>query len=164
MCLSSSVPFCDNTTADEKPAVTLSKGSFKSPRQSTVVKKASLQKDIAMKKALVTIATLLTLTAVILAFKIILMPHTEANPDAESEAGTLPPGPADPDTGRDPVTALTCLSPASLDTLLPLSGSRAVISAADYEEITGTQYTGDVPATITEAELNNAYLEGVNSL
>ena len=161
MCLSSSVPFCDNTTADEKPAVTLSKGSFKSPRQSTVVKKASLQKDIAMKKALVTIATLLTLTAVILAFKIILMPHTEANPDAESEAGTLPPGPADPDTGRDPVTALTCLSPASLDTLLPLSGSRAVISAADYERHQTTLYLVDIAEDAVVREIT---LEGIWNL
>lgn len=39
------------------------------------------------------------------------------------------------------------------------------ITAADYEEITGKKYTGDVPAgSITEEELNNAYVEGVNSL
>lgn len=43
--------------------------------------------------------------------------------------------------------------------------SKGKISASDYKEITGEDYTGDVPAgTITEAELNNAYAEGVNSL
>lgn len=50
------------------------------------------------------------------------------------------------------------------DDMLAKLVAKGKISAADYEEITGTQYTGDVPATITEAELNNAYTEGVNSL
>lgn len=50
------------------------------------------------------------------------------------------------------------------DDMLAKLVAKGKISAADYEEITGTQYIGDVPATITEAELNNAYQEGVNSL
>lgn len=43
--------------------------------------------------------------------------------------------------------------------------SKGKISASDYKDITGKDYTGDVPAgSITEEELNNAYTEGVNSL
>ena len=50
------------------------------------------------------------------------------------------------------------------DDMLAKLVAKGKISATDYEEITGTQYTGDVPATITETELNNAYVERVNSL
>ena len=50
------------------------------------------------------------------------------------------------------------------DDMLAKLVAKGKISASDYEEITGTKYTGDVPATITEAELDNAYMEGVNSL
>ena len=50
------------------------------------------------------------------------------------------------------------------DDMLAKLVAKGKISTSDYEEITGTKYTGDVPATITEAELDNAYMEGVNSL
>lgn len=51
------------------------------------------------------------------------------------------------------------------DSMLGNLVSKGKISASDYKEITGEDYTGDVPAgTITEAELNDAYAEGVNSL
>ena len=50
------------------------------------------------------------------------------------------------------------------DDMLAKLVAKGKISSADFEEITGTKYTGDVPATITEVELNNAYVEGVNSL
>lgn len=43
--------------------------------------------------------------------------------------------------------------------------SKGKITPTDYEEITGIKYTGNAPAgSVTEEELNNAYVEGVNSL
>lgn len=51
------------------------------------------------------------------------------------------------------------------DDMLANLVAKGKISAADYKEITGEEYPGEVPAgSITEEELNDAYAEGVNSL
>lgn len=40
--------------------------------------------------------------------------------------------------------------------------ARGKLTASEYEEVTGQPYTGEAPATMTTAELDAAYTEGVN--